>query len=150
MQAGRSANRALCYFDGAATKMSDVLMLIGRVLIASVFVFTAVTSSPTAGYLTSLHYPAPAFLSVVAIAVEWVIGATLILGVATRYGAVLALLYVVIAAATAHRYWEFPQAQQTVQYIFATKDLSILGGLLVLFVTGAGRFSIDALLSGRR
>jgi len=150
MQSDGSANRALRYFDGVATKMSDFIMLIGRVLIASVFVLTAVTSSPNAGYLTSLHYPAPEFWSAVAIAVEWVIGATLILGIATRYGAVLALLYAIIAVATAHRYWEYPQAQQTVQYILATKDLSILGGLLVLFVTGAGRYSIDALLSGKR
>ncbi len=150
MQSDESAKRALYYFDGIATKMSDSLMLIGRVLVASVFVLTAVKSSPTAGYLTSLHYPAPEFWSAVAIAAEWVVGATLILGIATRYGAVLALVFVIIAMATAHRYWEYPQAQQTVQYIFATKDLSILGGLLVLFVAGAGRYSIDALLSGKR
>ena len=146
-----SAGSAFSYLDGVATKSTDLLMLIGRVLVASVFAFTAITSSPNAGYLTALHYPAsPEFWSVLAIAVEWVISATLILGIATRYGAVLALLYVIIAVSTAHRYWEYPQAQQTVQYIFATKDLSILGGLLVLFVTGAGRYSIDAMLSGKR
>ena len=93
-----------------------------------------------------LHYPAPDFWSVAAIAVEWVISVSLVLGIATRYGAALALVYVIIAVATAHRYWEFPQAQQGVQYIFFNKDLSILGGLLVLFVTGAGAFSLDARL----
>jgi putative oxidoreductase len=150
MRSGESAYRMLCCCDGVATKMSDFLLLIGRVLIASVFALTAVTSAPTAGYLTGLHYPTPDFWSGVAIAVEWVISVTLILGIATRYGAALAVLYVIIAVSTAHRYWEYPQAAQTVQYIFATKDLSILGGLIVLFVTGAGRYSIDAMLSGKR
>ena len=58
-------------------------------------------------------------------------------------------VYTIIAVATAHRYWEYAQAQQGVQYIFFTKDLSILGGLLVLFVTGAGRYSVDAKLAGK-
>jgi putative oxidoreductase len=54
----------------------------------------------------------------------------------------------VIAFATAHRYWEFPQAAQTIQYTLLSKDLAITGGLLLLFVTGAGRLSVDEKLRG--
>jgi putative oxidoreductase len=150
MQSTGSAHPALSYTDGVAAGMSDALLLVGRVFIASVFVLTAWGGSPNVGYLTSLGYPNPASMSLLAIAVEWIIGATLILGIGTRYGVLLALLYVIIASVTAHRYWQFPQAQQVVQYIFATKNLSILGGLLVLFVTGAGRFSIDGMMSSNR
>jgi putative oxidoreductase len=146
----QSTHPAFSHLDGIAGATSDLLLLIGRVLIASVFVLTATTSSPNAAYLTALHYPAPEFWSVVAIVVEWVIGVTLVFGLATRYGTALALAYVIVAVATAHRYWEFPQAQQGVQYIFFTKDLSILGGLVVLFVTGGGRYSIDTMLAGKR
>ena len=71
------------------------------------------------------------------------------LGVATRYGALLAFAFVVIALATAHRYWEFPAAAQTLQYVFLSKDLSIAGGTLALFVAGGGRFSIDHMLAGK-
>lgn len=148
MSSGKSAGHALSHLDGLATGMSDLWLLIGRLLLAAVFLLTVVTSSPNAGYLTSLHYPAPEALSMVAIAAEWIISITLILGVATRYGVALALIYTIIAVATAHRYWEYPQAQQGVQYIFFTKDLSILGGLVVLFVTGAGRYSVDVKLGG--
>ena len=56
----------------------------------------------------------------------------------------------IVATVLAHRYWEYPQAQQLVQYIFFTKNLAILGGLLYVFVNGAGRFSIDRYLSGKR
>ena len=134
---------------GAATAPSDAFLLLGRILLASVFILTAANGSPTAAYLTNLHYPSPAMMSMLAVAIECVIGISLVLGVWTRYGALLAVAYVIIAVATAHRYWEFPEAQQTVQYIFATKDLSILGGLVVLFGSGPGRYSIDAKRGGK-
>jgi putative oxidoreductase len=49
---------------------------------------------------------------------------------------------------SAHRYWGYPQAAQLVQYIFLTKNIAIAGGLIVLFVTGPGRFSVDEKLKG--
>ena len=81
-------------------------------------------------------------------AVEWVIVVALIPGIGTRYGALLGLAFVVIAFETAHRYWEFPQAAQNLQYTLLGKDIAIAGGLLVLFVTGGGRFSLDEKLRG--
>jgi putative oxidoreductase len=129
--------------DGMAAGTADALLLVGRILLGSVFILTAWGWSPNPGYLTSLGYPVPVFMSWLAIAVEWLVGISLTFGIAVRYGALLGLLYVIIATATAHRYWQYPQAQQLVQYIFATKNLSIFGGLLVLFVTGSGRYSID-------
>ena len=144
-----SSHPLLSCTDAIATGMSDALLLIGRVLIAGLFFLTAWFGSPNAGYLTSLGYPSPDFMSMLAIAVEYIIIISLVLGVATRYGALLGLLFVIIAAATAHRYWTFPQPQQLVQYIFLTKDIAIAGGLVLLFATGAGRFSVDRLLSGK-
>ena len=79
---------------------------------------------PTAAYLKSLNYPSPEFMSVLAHVVEWIVVISLVLGLGTRYGALLGLAFVVIAFATAHRYWEFPQAAQTLQYVFLSKDLA--------------------------
>jgi putative oxidoreductase len=87
-------------------------------------------------------------MSVLAHVVEWIVVVSLILGIGTRYGALLGFAFVVIALATAHRYWEFPEAQQNLQYVFLSKDLAIAGGLLALFVTGGGRFSVDEKLRG--
>jgi putative oxidoreductase len=47
----------------------------------------------------------------------------------------------------AHRYWEYPPAQMTAQKTNFVKNLAILGGALLLFVTGPGRLSIDRMLS---
>lgn len=143
----RSSHPLLSCTDGVATGMSDLWLLIGRLLIVALFLMTVWTGGPAAAYLKSLNYPVPDFMSSLAHIVEWLVVLSLALGLATRYGALLGLVFVVIAFATAHRYWEFPEAAQNLQYVLLSKDLAIAGGLLVLFVTGAGRFSIDNALS---
>jgi putative oxidoreductase len=100
-------------------------------------------------YLTSINFVAPEFMSVLAHVVEWVVVITLVLGLATRYGALLAFAFVVIALLTAHLYWQYPEAAQGLQYALLSKDIAIAGGLLVLFVTGGGRYSVDRKLSGK-
>ena len=89
-------------------------------------------------------------MSQLAHVVEWIVTISLILGVATRYGAALGAVFVVIALLTAHLYWQFPEAAQGLQYVFLSKDLAITGGLLLLFVTGAGSISVDNMLANKR
>jgi putative oxidoreductase len=144
----RSSHPLLALTDGIAARASDPILLAGRVLLAVLFLMTVWSGGPSADYLKSLGYPAPAVMSTFAHVVEWVIVVSLLFGVGTRYGALLAIAFVVIAFATAHRYWEFPQAAQTIQYTLLSKDLAITGGLLLLFVTGAGRLSVDEKLRG--
>ena len=55
----------------------------------------------------------------------------------------------VAATAIAHRYWEYPAAQQLGQYINFMKNIAIMGGMVLLFSTGAGRFSVDGWLKRR-
>jgi len=79
---------------------------------------------------------------------ELLISVSLILGIATRYGAILVFLFVVVATAIAHRYWEFPAgAAQIGQYNNFLKNISIMGGALAILVTGGGRFSLDRMLA---
>ncbi|HUI14263.1 MAG TPA: DoxX family protein [Xanthobacteraceae bacterium] len=143
----RSSHPLLSCTDGIATGMTDFWLLIGRVLIAVLFLMTVWTGGPAGAYLKSLNYPAPDFMSVLAHVVEWIVVLSLIFGIGTRYGALLGFVFVVIALATAHRYWQFPDAAQNLQYVFLSKDLAIAGGLLLLFVTGGGRFSVDNALA---
>jgi putative oxidoreductase len=143
-----SSHPLLSHADGIASGMTDILLLIGRILIACVFLMTVWGGSPTVPYLTSINFISPGVMSPLANIVEWIIVASLILGAGTRYGALLGLAFVIVATVTAHRYWGYPQAAQLVQYIFLTKNLAIAGGLLVLFVTGGGRLSLDEKLKG--
>ena len=148
--ANRSSHPMLSHADGIATGMSDVLLLVGRVLLGVLFVMTVWTGGPAAAYLKSLNYPSPEMMSQLAHVVEWVVAISLILGVGTRYGAALGFVFVVIALLTAHLYWQFPEAAQGLQYVFLSKDLCIAGGLLVLFVTGPGSISVDNMLASKR
>lgn len=138
----------LSHADGIATGSSDALLLIGRILIAAMFLFTVWFGSPTTGYLTSINYVSPGAMSLLARIAEWVIVISLVFGVGTRYGALLGLIFVVIATVTAHRWWGYPQAVQLMQYTFGVKNLAAAGGLILLFVTGAGGISVDEKLRG--
>jgi putative oxidoreductase len=149
MEPTRSSHPALSYADGIAARTNDFLLLVARVLLVAVLFLFAWSGSPNPGYLSSLGLAHPVW-SLVAIAFEFVVAITVVFGIATRYGALLGLLYVFIATALAHRYWEYPQAQQLAQYTNFTKNLAIFGGLLFVFVWGPGRFSIDRMLSGKR
>ena len=146
--ATRSSHPLLSHADDIAAGMTDILLLVGRVLLAGVFLMTVWGGSPTVAYLTSINFANPGIMSPLAVLVEWIIVASLILGLGTRYGALLGLAFVVVATVSAHRWWGYPQAAQLVQYIFLTKNIAIAGGLIVLFVTGGGRFSIDEKLKG--
>jgi putative oxidoreductase len=150
-QATESSLPVLSYTDGIAASARDVLLLIGRVLLGWLFLTSAWAKFMNMGgyvtYLTNLKVPNPGFWSWIGAPVEFLIGITLILGFATRYAALLCLLFLIVATALAHRYWEYPPAQVVAQYNNFLKNLAIFGGALVLFVTGAGRFSVDRALS---
>jgi putative oxidoreductase len=56
-------------------------------------------------------------------------------------------LYALGTALIGHRYWTVKGADFVDSLDGFYKDLSIMGGFLLLYITGAGKFSIDALLS---
>ena len=149
--ASESSLPVLSHADGFAASASDALLLVGRVLLGWLFLTSAWGKFMNMGgyvaYLTNLKVPNPGFLSWIGAPVEFLIGVTLILGFATRYAALLCLLFLIVATALAHRYWEYPTAQVMAQYNNFLKNLALFGGTLVLFVTGAGRFSVDRALS---
>jgi len=145
----QSSHPLLSCTDSIAVGMTDTWLLIGRILVALLFLMTVWFGSPNTAYLTSINYVTPEILGLVARIVEWVIVISLVLGLGTRYGALLGLLFVIIATVTAHRWWGYPQAAQLMNYIFFTKNLAAAGALLLIFATGAGRFSVDNMFAGK-
>ena len=140
--------------DNFAIRSGDFFALVGRVLLALLFLLNVWPRlvNGVGGftrYLAGLGVPAPEFFAWVSTAVELVAGLAIILGVATRYSALLLIVYTLVATFLAHRYWEYPAAQQQAQYFTFLRNLSITGGMLLLFVTGAGRFSLDGWLRKR-
>ncbi|HKA80321.1 MAG TPA: DoxX family protein [Xanthobacteraceae bacterium] len=141
----------LTWTDGLATQWQDFLLLVGRVLLGWIFILS--------GWRKLMDIPAfvatmprrdlPGFLGYVAPFVEFVGGILLMVGFATRYAALLMLLFVIIATFSSHRYWTYPEAQQANQSSHFWKNVSMMGGTVLLFITGAGRYALDAMLQRR-
>lgn len=143
----------LSYTDGFAAARADTVLLVGRVMIGFLFLQAGWTKfmgiDGFAGYLTNLGVPAPGLLAWPGATVEVIIGLTLIFGFATRYAALACVVWLILATGLAHRYWEYPVEQQVNQYNHFLKNIAIMGGALYIFVTGAGRYSTDRVLTKR-
>ncbi len=154
VQTTESSHPSLSHADSIAASTTDAFLLVGRVLIGWLFLASSAgiggklwNITGFAGYLKNLGVPAPEFLCWIGALVEFVIGAALILGVGTRYAALICALFLVVATALAHRYWEYPAAQIVAQYNNFLKNLAVFGGALLIFAAGPGRFSVDHMLS---
>ena len=127
---------------------NDVALLIGRILIAVLFLVAAYNKLKGLGgstaYFTKLGVPAPSIAAPAAAVFELVAGILLLAGFKTRFVALAIAVFVVIAALFAHT--NFADGNQLNHFM---KNLAIAGGCLALFVTGAGAFSMDA-KTGRR
>lgn len=148
-----SSHPALSRADGLAASTTDVLLLIGRILIGWIFVrsgYGKIFDIPT--YATT--FPArglPTFLAYIAVPAEFFGGLALMFGFATRYTVLVMTVFVLVATFSSHRYWEFADAAaRRVQDGNFYKNLAMLGGILFLFAIGPGRLSVDAWLQKRR
>jgi len=147
-----SSHPALSHADGLAANMSDILLLIGRILLGWIFVRSGY------GKLFSLDaYAAtlpprgiPAFLVYIAVPVEFFGGLALIFGLATRYVVMIMIVFMLVATFSSHRYWEVTDlATRRVQDSAFYKNIAMLGGFVFLFVCGSGRLSLDNWLRKR-
>ena len=76
-------------------------------------------------------------------------GLSVALGYRTRAGAWLLILYLVPVTFVMHRYWAISDpAAARMEYVQFMKNLSLLGGALLLACFGGGPFSLDAAAAG--
>ena len=128
-------------------RLRDVVLLVARVLLASLFIisgFDKATNLPAAtAYMATTNTPLPEFFAAAAAAIEFAGGSALVFGAATRLVAPLFVLYVFLTAVIGHPYWTVSgTAHDNILFHF-WKNIAICGGFLLLFVEGAGRYSLD-------
>ncbi|KAF1071127.1 MULTISPECIES: DoxX family protein [unclassified Variovorax] len=125
----------------------DTLALIGRILIAYLFIPAGIGKlmgfGGTVGYITSAGLPLPEVAAAVAIVIELGLGIALLLGFKTRWTAIVMAIFTVVTALFFHKYWAVPDAMKMMQQINFNKNMAIAGGLLAFAAFGPGRFSID-------
>jgi putative oxidoreductase len=139
----------LSYADGVAASLSDILILAGRVCLGWIYMQSGYAKIWNMATVVKT-YPArglPEFMAYVATPIELFVGIFIILGFATRYSAVVILIFTIVASFSSHAYWNFTDAaQRMAQLTQFWKNVSMMGGLILLFVVGGGRLSIDWLL----
>ena len=64
-------------------------------------------------------------------------------GFKARPAAVAIAAFTLVASFFFHRYWSAPADQYMAQFLNFWKNVSMIGGLLVVYAFGPGRLSID-------
>jgi len=132
----------------AAAGVNDTTLAIGRVLIALIFVSSGVEKfmdlGATASAIGSKGQPYANVLAGLTATLEAGGGLLIIVGWQTRLVAVLLAIFCAVAAYFFHDFWHQPLGpQHTNNMIHFMKNVSMIGGLLMLCAAGAGRYSLD-------
>jgi putative oxidoreductase len=126
----------------------DVLLALGRIAIVTIFLLSGIGKfsdlGGTAAAIASKGLPIPQVLAIAAAAAEVIGGALIVVGWKTRWVAIGLLVYTAMAAFLFHDFWNQPEGPERLnQLIHAMKNLSIIGGFLLLAGAGPGRYSMD-------
>lgn len=143
-----SSHPYLSYTDHLASAGYDFLLLVARVFLGWIFVQSGFNKlMGLSGFATGMTgRGVPSFLAYIAPFVEFFGGLGLLLGLATRYSALLIIAFTIAATWIAHRYWTMTEPARGANTTQFWKNVSILGGLLALFAAGPGSLSVDRLL----
>jgi putative oxidoreductase len=129
--------------------INDEVILAARLFLATLFLIFGWRKlrdySGTVSQMRQDRAPMPALAAVIAIFMELPVAFAVAVGAFTRPAAVLMALYTLGASLLEHRYWMTTGAGYLDSMEAFYKNLSIIGGFLLLYVTGAGKYSIDVL-----
>ena len=137
----------------ASTPTTDFVVLVARVMIGLIFVLSGGPKlmNPHAAVASIANRGVPVFIAYLGPPVEFFGGLAIVFGVMTQAAAILMFVFTIVATITSHRYWQFTDpAQYRAQNTNFWKNVSIMGGMLLLFVTAGGRYSVDALVRRNR
>jgi putative oxidoreductase len=136
--------------------MQSAVAVLGRLLISPIFIFSAIHKftawSDTVGQLDAqleetlgrtLADPTAAVLLGIAATVEIVGGLMVLFGCGARLGAVALFLFLIPTTLVFHDFWTFSGAERMNEMQHCMKNVTIMGGLLMIVALGPGGASVD-------
>jgi putative oxidoreductase len=124
-----------------------LVQTIGRVLLVALFIKSGaeklIDPSGLTGMLSQKAFPMPMLAAYLAGAVELALGIIVAVGWQTRLAAFGLIAFTIVATLLAHNYWDMTGPARRANETAFWKNLAIVGGLLMLIATGAGRYSVD-------
>ncbi len=129
--------------------VTDELVLAARLLLTTLFLIFGWRKlrdfSGTVSQMVQLGVPTPVLAACIATFMELPVAFAVAVGAFTRPLALLMFLYTLGTGLVGHRYWTLTGASRVDSMDGFYKNLSIMGGFLLLHITGAGKYSVDAL-----
>ena len=118
----------------------QIIELIGRIFISLVFLIAGFgkifSYENTIDYMES--FGVPGYLLIPAIIVEILFPLLVIIGYKTKSSALILALFSLLLALVFHT--DFSNQMQLMSFL---KNFAIAGGFLIIFIRGAGKYSID-------
>ena len=129
------------------SNVADTAALVGRILLAALFIKSGFGKiggfEGTVGYIASKGLPLPQIAAILTILVELGGGILLAVGFKARWAALAIAIFTLAAGIIFHNYWAVQGAERMGQEINFWKNVSITGGMLMVFAFGPGRYSVD-------
>ena len=127
---------------------AGLLALLGRVAICAIFFLSAVANKipnfqKVSEHMADKGIPAAGFALALAIALILLGSISVVIGFKARWGALLLLVFLVLATFYFHDFWNMDGESLRVQQIMFMKNLSLAGTMLLIMAMGAGPWSMD-------
>lgn len=130
------------------TPQRDFAALVARVLLSVIFIYSGfgkITAfAGTAGAIAGKGLPMPELLTACTIAIELGGGLLLLLGWKARWAALAIFLFLIPTTLVFHNFWASPPEQPVAQRTNFLKNLAIMGGMLMVWAFGPGRYALDS------
>jgi len=127
--------------------MQNTTVLVGRILLALIFILSGwgkITGfDGTVGYIASKGMPMPQLMAIGAIAVEVLGGLALLAGFKARWAALAIFLFLIPTTIMFHNPAGLSGQEAQGQITNMLKNIAIMGGMLMVFAHGPGKYSID-------
>jgi putative oxidoreductase len=132
--------------------MKNLVDLLGRILLSFIFLYDAYDSifyfKATKNKMTAYGLTWNQDLLLIGAIFVLLLGGLLVLfGYRARLGAILLLLYWLPVTFIVHSFWNDPEPERRLQAILFSKNLAIIGGLLMIWANGTGAYSVRRILA---
>lgn len=119
--------------------------VIGRTLFSLIFLMTIMGhfSAKSIAYAESMNVPMAGVLVPLSGVIATLGALSIILGYKAKVGAWLIVIFLVPVTFFMHNFWSAPEAMMQIQMVMFMKNISMLGGALMIAYFGAGPVSID-------
>jgi putative oxidoreductase len=127
--------------------MWNLVYALGRVALVALFFWSAagklMAPASLNAALSAKGVPMPMLVTYAGAVVEIVCAILILIGWKTRYAALGLILFTIAATYVSHDFWAMTGQARIANQAHFFKNLSIIGGLMLLMAAGAGRYSVE-------